>query len=122
MAVLQAPGPDKKVPAADEGKIRRLLGSDDNLGVEPGEFDKAGVYSPAAFPLYARILDDPEESSYLVQRTFLALAKIEGDRRQFLERAVAKLADRHPSVRRTAVQLLAQIGSARDAAPVVALL
>lgn len=108
------------MPAADEGKIRKLMNNEE--GINRIAFARAGGFSPAAFPLYARILDDPKEDSYIVEQTLWVLSKVNADRSRFLERAVAKLADAHPGVRLTAVELLAQIGSEQDAAPVVALL
>lgn len=85
---------------------------------------RLGGLCSAAFPLYTRILDEPKEDTFIVMRTLVVLANsgIKADRNHFPERVVAKLAHPHAGVRGSAVELLAQIGGARDAAPVVALL
>lgn len=122
MATLMAAAQKKDMTASDESAIRELLNAEEFKQEERDELAKLGGLSPAAFPLFARILDDPKEDGSVAVRTLRVLSEIKADRSQFLERAVAKLAHSHPSIRRTAVELLAQIGSERDAAPIVALL
>lgn len=118
--VLQPPAPGKDKPAVDEAKIRWLLNAEE--AVDRKELAREGGLSPAAFPLYARILDNPKEDPYIVGRVLWFLTEIKADRSQFLDRAVAKLADPDSGVRRSALNLLGVIGTARDEAPVVALL
>src|ERR1041385_433242 len=84
---LQPPAPEKAISAQDEAKIRRLLNSEE--AVNRGELAKHGGLSPAAFPLYARILDDPKEDARLASRVLWAITLIKGDRCQFVDRAVA---------------------------------
>jgi len=120
VAVLQPPAPQKDKPAVDEARIRWVL--NDEEGIDRKELTKVGGLSPAAFPLYARILDNPKEDPNIVAGILWCVKEIKADRSQFLDRAVTRLADVDNSVRRTALSLLAQIGSARDEAPIVALL
>ncbi len=122
MATLMAAAQKKDMTASDESAVRELLKAIEFKQGARDELAKLGGYSSNAFPLYARILDDPKENGRMAVRTLIVLSEIKADRSQFLERAVAKLAHTRPSVRRTAVGLLAQIGSERDAAPIVALL
>lgn len=75
-----------------------------------------------AFPVYEQILDDPKATHGEIGRIFGVLAAVKADRSRFLEHAIAGLASPDKGVRRAVVALLAQIGSSRDAAPVVALL
>jgi hypothetical protein len=121
-AVTQAPDRGKGLPPETEAAIRDLLGAEEALDLVG--LGKIGGFTPAAFPVYIRILDDPDEDRYLVARTFVVLADplMKADRSQFLDRAIGKLSHSHPSVRHTAVKFLAQIGGAKDTAPVVALL
>ena len=118
--VMPVPTQEKKLSVVDEDRIRDLLSSDDML--DEKELVRLGAYTPAAFPLYCRILENPAEDRYIVGRTLYALSRSKGDRSQFVDLVVRRLADKHVSTRSSAVILLAQIGSARDAAPVVALL
>ncbi len=122
LATLPASAPEKEMPASDESAVRELLNAIEFKQEERDELAKLGGYSPAAFSLYIRILDDPKENANMAARTLLVLSKIKADRSQFLERVVAMLAHSRSSVRQYAVELLAQIGSERDAAPIVALL
>lgn len=117
---LQPPAQEKPLTPKQEAAILQMLGGDDTF--LEAEFAQLGGFSSAAFPLYCRILDAKDEDRYLVVRTLYVLSQIKEDRSQFVDRALSRLAHSHPSVRRTAVELLAQIGSSRDAAPVVALL
>lgn len=57
-----------------------------------------------------------------VTRIYSALATIPADRSSFLETAVGGLASPHDGVRRSALYLIAQIGTARDTVPVAVLL
>ena len=122
MTTLQIPERAKEILSLDEVRIRELLGSEE--GIDWIELTRLRGMSSDALPLYARIIDGPKEDSYIVTRTLVVLANSEmkADRSEFLDRAIAKLADPHPGIRQTAVELLARIGSARDAPPVVALL
>ncbi len=74
------------------------------------------------FPCFERILADPDANSTELTRLFIVLTAAKADRSRFLEPAVAKLSHSDKSVRRVAVSLLGEIGSERDAAPIVALL
>ena len=116
---FQAPAQDK-ITSKEEEQIRQLLEQDEDY--DEKELARLGAFTPAAFPLYCRILDDPKEHRWIVGRTLYTLSIIKADRGQFVDRAVAKLTSPHISLRRGAVELLAQIGSPRDATPVVALL
>jgi HEAT repeat protein len=117
---FQGAGLEKAMTAQTEVKIRLLLTSEEYI--DRNELTKLGGLSSAAFPLYGRILDDPKEDTYIVARTLGVLSIIKADRSQFLDRTVTKLSDSHSGVRRSAVQLLAQIGSDHDVAPVIAML
>ena len=100
------------------GKVRPLLwaaefNEEHAILVEQGE---------KAFPAFLQILTAKDVKPIETARIFNVLAKVKIDRSQFLEHAILGLSHEHVSVRGTAVQLIAQIGSARDIAPVVALL
>jgi HEAT repeat protein len=75
------------------------------------------------FPVFERILKDKASEPRHIEG---ALRRITGlpntDRKRFLEYAVDSLSHSDVLVRFAAIELLAQIGSASDAAPVVALL
>lgn len=103
-------------PTADA--VRGLLGGKEGIE-EREELIKMGV---AAFPAYEEILADPTSRGPSVARLFYILGQIKQDRRRFLPHAVKRLADQHPAVRGSAVELLGQIGTTGDASPVVALL
>ena len=74
------------------------------------------------FPIFNLILVAKDVKPVELTRIFAALSQVKADRSQFLEHAVRGLAHESDNVRGAAVQLLAQIGSTRDAAPIVALL
>ncbi|MGL6097102.1 MAG: HEAT repeat domain-containing protein [Fimbriiglobus sp.] len=106
----------------EEYKVRIVL--EGGHLVDWDKLGRVGGLSEDAFPLYARMLDDPKEKKYAVVRTLFVLASpdMKGDRSSFVDRAVSRLTDPDWQVRSHAVRLLAQIGSTQDAAPVVALL
>jgi hypothetical protein len=82
-----------------------------------------GGYSPAAFPVYLRWLNqDPPDPELDVARVLLMVRQAEGDRSAFRPHAVRLLAHEQQSVSRNALDLLARIGTADDAAAVAALL
>lgn len=83
---------------------------------------QAGGFSPVAFPLYARIMDDPKSEPRWVVAVLEILRDMPADRTQFRDRAVEKLAHPHSLVRLTAVELLGRVGTSRETVPVVALL
>lgn len=114
---VQAQGPKGQLPTDHE--IREMLGAEDNLGGEQGVLIALGE---RAFPAYLRILAAKDADRREVSQIFIVLSKVKADRGPFLEHAVANLSHPHRSVRWAAVQLLGQIGSERDTAPVVALL
>lgn len=75
-----------------------------------------------AFPIYFRILNRKDVDSEEVSRIFGILAAVKADRSQFLKQAIGGLSSQNTGVRLTATLLLGEIGSARDTAPMVALL
>lgn len=111
----------KKLPPPSEAEIydvRQMLRVDEfkqerTALIELGE---------RVFPIYLRILAAKDADPTEVGCIFGVLAAVKADRSQFLEHAVAGLTHEHVSVRRVAVQLLAQIGTVADLAPVVAML
>ncbi len=74
------------------------------------------------YPNFERILAMRDVNRLEVSRMFIVLANVKGDRSRFLEPAVTKLSDSDNAIRRDSVGLLAEIGSERDTAPIVALL
>ncbi len=74
------------------------------------------------FPSFERILADRDANSTELTRLFIVLSALKADRSRFLEPAVTKLSHSDKSVRRVAVSFLGEIGSERDASPIVALL
>ena len=114
--------PEPQPAAVDEVKVRDLMGA--RHGIDKQRFAAAGGYSPAAIPLYARILADPGEDWRVVAAVLGVLAhpEMKGDRAPALDPCVVRLADPHPMVRLFAAELLAKIGTARDLAPVAVLL
>ena len=81
------------------------------------ELGAAKVY-PALEAILAKPADDGDE----VRRALAVAYEMKGDRSRFVEPAVRALAHPHPSVRRNAARLLGEIGTAKDASPLVALL
>jgi HEAT repeat protein len=75
-----------------------------------------------AFPAYVKILEAKDAEPGDICSVFEILVQVKGDRSRFLEYAVNGLADKQFLTRLAAVELLGQIGSEKDAAPVVALL
>lgn len=115
-----APAPQ---PATvDEAAVRSMLRA--RHGPDEKKFAAAGGYSPAAIPLYARILTDPEEDRLVVAGVLLVLRhpEMKGDRGPVVDPCVARLADPHVGVRLFAAELLGVIGAPRDLAPVAVLL
>lgn len=102
----------------DEYEVRELL----RVNEFKEERRALIAFGERAFPVYLRILADADARHDEVGRIFNVVSNVEADRSGFLEYAVAKLADPQFLVRLPAVHLLGQIGSERDAAPVVALL
>jgi len=74
------------------------------------------------FPIFRAILVAKDVQDREISRMFGTLAEMKADRSQFLEHVIAGLSNESAGVRGAAVQLLAQIGSTRDTAPIVALL
>jgi hypothetical protein len=87
-----------------------------------GEHKKLISLGSKLFPAYQRILAAPDINHTEQSGIYAALAEVNGDRSQFLDHAVSGLASRSDRVQFSAVILVKQIGSAREAAPVVALL
>jgi hypothetical protein len=122
LLLLQPGAPLRSLNATQEAEVREALDSDEKHYLVP--LRAWGGLTPAAFPLYARILDDPKEHPGTRAKVLsvLALPDVTADKAGFVDRAVAHLAHEHVGVRRAAVNLLSRIGSSRDVAPVVALL
>ena len=99
--------------------VRQMLRVDDQLDGEQQTLIKLGE---RLFPTYLLILTAKDVEADEITRIFLALAAVKSDRSQFLEYVITGLSHRDDGVRRSAVQLLAHIGSSRDIAAVVALL
>jgi hypothetical protein len=77
---------------------------------------------PKVFSVFEDILRDPKARWWEVSRIFLVVQKIPGDRHRFIEPAIQHLTDSNEVVRSNAVHLLGTIGSAKETAPMVALL
>jgi HEAT repeat protein len=103
------------VRALTVDEVRELIAWD-TLG---WEFQVIPV-GEAAFPGLAAIIADPKSDPMLVGGCLVVLTQMEGPRGRFVDLAVAKLSDH--GLRRTALVLLAQIGSSRDAPPIAVLL
>jgi HEAT repeat protein len=104
--------------SAIEARVREILSM-----VEPKEHAEELVrLGEQAFPSYEKVLTDPKSHHSEVTRVFSVLRFVQADRRRFVEHAVRRLSDSHVGVRRSAVQLLGQIGGRGDASPIVALL
>jgi hypothetical protein len=122
LLLLQPGAPPRPLTPVEEAAVRQILESDErDYRVRLRAW---GGLTPAAFPLYARVLDDPMEDPGMVNAVLniLALPDVTADKAGFVDRAVAHLAHKDVGVRRAAVNLLSRIGSSRDVAPVVALL
>jgi len=76
----------------------------------------------SAFPIYEQLLNHPQVTVNEVVRIFGVIGEVKADRRGFVEHVIKRLTSPNGNVRRSAVQLLGQIGSYRDASPLVALL
>lgn len=100
-------------------RIRQMLGVIDQQG---GEQKKLIGLGAKLFPAYIRILTAEDVTATEKSRIFAALAQVDGNREQFLDHAVAALPTRNDRVQSSAVQLLKQIGTSRESAPIVALL
>lgn len=125
LLAIQTVDPGKRMSPQTEAAIKELLNAEEFKQRERDALAKLGGYSLAAFHLYAQILDsDRKEDYYIIQRVLRVLAEptFKADRSQFLDRAIDKMTHWHSGVRRGALQLVAVIGSAADAAPVVVLL
>lgn len=105
-------------PTVDE--VTELLReNEDNFSAGHQKLEKLGE---KAFPAYVKILDRGGPFPSDISNIFYVLTQVKADRSRFLEYAINGLAHKNVSVRYNAVQLLAQIGCAKDTAPVVALL
>lgn len=101
----------------DDASIQLML-----QGIEFEERDSLIRFGRQVFPAYFRILQAKDTEWLHRVRIFGILSAVKGDRSQFVEIAVEHLTHSHAGVRQNAVRLLGEIGSTRDAAPVVALL
>lgn len=112
-----APAPDgatSETPSVED--VCRLLSCDLDAKA------KLAQMGDKAFPAFETILADATAEPRLVAAVLLVVRDVKADRRRFIEPAVRALAHQSSNVRSKALQLLAQIGTAREAPPVVALL
>jgi len=111
--------PLKQLPQSDPSgdSIRPLL-----RGAEFEQFNTLVAMGEKVFPAFETILADEKTDPLSIARILTVLRSMEGDRKRFVEPSVVRLADRKPTVRWSAVMLLAQIGGPSDIAPIVALL
>lgn len=117
LALTCPPGDARRgadVPTDDE--IRELLRPTDDKQLRQYLI----ALGEKAFPAYKRILADPHADE--AGRIFSVLTVVKADPHCFLEQAITGLTHSDFFARLTAAGLLARIGSAHDAAPVVALL
>jgi hypothetical protein len=117
LTAAQPAGMPPRLPSDNE--VRRLLKAGDNFDDGPRILEEHGS---SLFPAYSRLIKSNDLSPEQLGWVFTVVAKVKADRSQFLETAVAALAHKDVEVRRSSLYLLAQIGSARDATPVAALL
>jgi hypothetical protein len=117
VALAQPAHPGPKLPS--DGEVRQMLKVMDNFDDGPDILMKHGA---SMFPAYSGILASKNYTEGQLSCIFWIVKHIEADRSQFLEDAVTALAHTDVNVRRSALGLLTQIGSARDAAPIAALL
>lgn len=75
-----------------------------------------------AFPTYLRILDNAKIAPLYEVQIFLTLNESKEDRTIFLEHAVSRLNSRDFGVRIEAAKLIGQIGTTKDAPPLIAML
>jgi hypothetical protein len=119
LAVLQGNQPaDKAAMVPSDFEIRQMLRVDE-FKAERQFLIKLGE---AAFPAYLRILTAADARPEEASRIYHVLPHVNGNRAPFLEHAIGALASPEVYVRRPAVILLAEIGSAEDEAPIVSLL
>ena len=105
-------------PPSDEREVLDLLGGEEFKE----DRQKLVAWGAEAFPIYLGILEHKECTAMEKSRIFSVLRSVKADRSRFLEAVVSALAHENWSLRSSAVQLVAQIGTAKDASPVVALL
>ncbi len=120
--VVAQPGPlepPASKPDPNLEKVRQLLNGFQFKDEQTRPLFEMGE---AAFPIFESILKDPKSESMHVRRVMSLLASMKTDRRRFVEPAVARLLDADEGVRWRAVQLLGEIGSEHDTAPIVAML
>jgi hypothetical protein len=115
------------LPSAEE--VRRLLmpqgdsGSTlvDEKGI-PLKKDPLTKHGARLFPIYEEIVSDPKSDPFVLSGAFYAIYAVKADRSRFLESTTKCLAHSEYNVRSAALELMAEIGTERDTAPVVALL
>jgi hypothetical protein len=107
--------PDPTVPSAQE--VRKTL---TELG-DSGEVSKIVALGERVYPAFEAILSDPAVTTSEALRVFEQLAYMAGDRSRFAPYVVRRLAAYRPRLS-SLIQLLGDIGSRRDTAPLVALL
>ena len=105
-------------PDADFATVQRLVR---HLQAKEG-YQKLVDLGSRAFDAYQVILADESVSAHELSRIFSVLARVEADRKPFLEHAVRSLVHTDRTVRLCAVNLVGKIGGPAETAPLVALL
>jgi HEAT repeat protein len=88
-------------------------------GPGPGTLSREG---DSLFPVYLAILEGPPLNRRQREALFHVLISVKGDREPFLKHATQALGDQDEKVRTLALNLLEQIGTAREAPLVLPLL
>ena len=76
----------------------------------------------SAFPVYQGILEDRRCTLQERRGIYVVLSRVKSDRAHFVETVVADLAHKDGELRTRALDLLAEIGTFKDTAPIVSLL
>ena len=101
--------------------VRENLGWDDVEAYTAGLELLKRLGNEQVFPAFEAILAVPTSSDE-VRDILGVLCDLKGDRSRFVEPAVQALAHPHSTARRNAARLLGEIGSSKEASPIVALL
>lgn len=123
LALMLSAGVAPSAPSAEEvAAVRELVGSWSDAKARDAALDKLHrLGEKGAFPAFEAILADPKSADEIAN-VLDALRQMKGDRGRFVTPAVRALAHSQLKVRVGAAELLGQIGSPKEASPLVALL
>ena len=99
--------------------VYRIL---DAVEFPPERGQKLLALGKKAHPTFAKILNDEKSSYTFVTRVLKTLSKSKEDRSEFVEPTVARLNDADWVMRMAAAELIGDIGTAKEAPPLIALL